>query len=326
MREIILKDGGQSDYFIMYFKIKINMNNLILFSLIIIGLFLYSCDPNGVTISKGNYWERSNAAQLNIKGKVKTITTDGGSYVTSFNESGFITSDVYNEESSIYIYNANGQLAKIVKTSPNGTSITTIYEYNNPGRYIFMFKGRLHLYPNLSSYTKESTLSKDYTKVEYVFKNATTMDIITTNVLNSSIYKDSSTVQYNGNYPSGYSNQGSFLKDITYASNGMFKTYTDGFNGNSTVHKFKSNDDYLLPESDTFTYASLPPNNSITITYTYNDKNDLTEISGGASSTQYINFVYDSQGNWTSNTMQSKFKDASTWTTEAPTVRTITYW
>ena len=106
----------------------------------------------------------------------------------------------------------------------------------------------------------------------------------------------------------------------------MFKTYTDGFNGNSTVHKFKSNDDYLLPESDTFTYASLPPNNSITITYTYNDKNDLTEISGGASSTQYINFVYDSQGNWTSNTMQSKFKDASTWTTEAPTVRTITYW
>jgi len=308
--------------------------------LIFIGFFLNSCDPNGVNNNLGNYWERSTVALMNLKGKVKTITINSGS-ITSFNESGFITSVVNNMDSSIYIYNANGQLAKIVSKSPNGNSplISTItYEYNNPGKYIVQSTSEIFLYmltPNLSSTTTVSSMYPEgnYTKVEYIFKNSTTMNIVTINVLFSTISKDSSTVQYNGYYPSGWSIKGDFAKDITYASNGMYKTYTVGYKGTSTtntnVYTFKTNDNYLMPEThqETFADTSTPSNNfSYPYTYTYNDKNDPLEVSGEGGSTQYINFEYDTQGNWISKTKQFKSKGATTWTTVEQTVRTITYW
>ena len=159
------------------------------------------------------------------------------------------------------------------------------------------------------------------------------MDIVNSSAINSTITKDSSTIKYNTNYPSGWSKQGDFTKDITYAPNGMFKTYTNGYVGKSTnyseTHTFKTNNDYLMPESlqETFTDSTNPSNNySYTLTYTYNDKNDITEISGDGGFFQFINYKYDSQGNWTSRTFKYKFKGATEWTTENPGTRTITYW
>jgi len=314
-----------------------------LFSLCLIGIVLYSCDPNGIKNTGDNYWEKSDLVHMNIKGKVKTITSNSG-LVMSFNESGFISSVVNNSQgsssSSIYTYNANGQLAKIVTTSPNGSSqliTTTTYEYNNPGKYILKSTASIDLvglFPNLSSVTTVSTLYKEgnYAKFEYIFKDATTMDIVYSYAINSTISKDSSTIQYNGNYPSGWSNQGDFTKDIIYASNGMFKTFTNGYVGTSTIssetHTFKTNNDYLMPETikETFTDSATPSNNySYTLTYTYNDKNDITEISGDGSFFQFI-YEYDSQGNWTSITEKYKLKRATTWSIENPETRIITYW
>ncbi|MHB9143420.1 MAG: hypothetical protein ACYC25_16240 [Paludibacter sp.] len=314
-----------------------------LFSLCLIGILLYSCDPNEVKNNRDNYWEKSDLVHMNIKGKVKTTTSNSG-IVMSFNESGFISSIVINSEgsspTSIYTYNANGQLAKIVYTSPNGSSqliTTTTYEYNNPGKYILKSTASIDLVgliPNLSSATTVSTLYPEgnYAKFEYVFKDATTMFIVYSNSINSTVTKDSSTIQYNGNYPSEWSNQGVFYKDITYASNGMFKTYTKGYMGTSTkyseVHTFKTNNDYLMPESlqEIFTDYATPSNNySRTLTSTYNDNNDLIEISGDGSSFQFI-YEYDSHGNWTSSTEKYKLKGATDWSTQNPNIRTIIYW
>jgi hypothetical protein len=314
-----------------------------LFSLCLIGIVLYSCDPNGIKNTNDNYWEKSDLVHMNIKGKVKTITSNSG-LVMSFNESGFISSSESNldgsSSSSIYTYNANGQLATIVTTSSNGSSqiiTTTTYEYNNPGKYILKSTAIIDLFglsPNLSSVTTISTFYKEdtYAKYEYIFKDASTMLIVYSFAINSNISKDSSIIQYNGNYPSGWSNQGDFAKNITYASNGMFKTFTNGYVGTSTNYSeartFNTKNDYLMPESvrETMTDSATPSNNySYTSTYTYNDKNDITETSGDGSSFQY-NYEYDSMGNWTSSTQKYKFKGATEWTTRNPETRTITYW
>ena len=159
-------------------------------------------------------------------------------------------------------------------------------------------------------------------------------DKINLRIQGKPITKDTTTIPYSGNYPShsGWSYQGSFAKDITYAHNGMVKTITNGYIGTSTIssriNTYKTNNDYLMLETiqDTFTDSATPSNNySHTLTYTYNDKNDIVDISGDGSFFQFI-YEYDSQGNWTSCTEKYKFKGATDWSTQNPETRTIIYW
>ncbi len=314
-----------------------------LLSLCLIGIALYSCDPNGIKNTGDNYWEKSDLVHQRIKGKVKTIASNSG-IVTSYNESGYITSVVNNSGSSsstsVYTYNANGQLVKIVTSSPNGSGqLIKNYEYNNQGKYVLSSTASINingLTPNLSSVTTVSSLypypDGNYTKFEYIFKDATTMYIVFSYGTNLPVTKDTTTVQYNGIYPSGWSDHGDFTKDITYASNGMFKTFTNGYVGTSTissdVHTFKTNNDYLMSESlkHTFTDSATPSNNiSQTLIFTYNDKNDIIDISGDGTFFQFI-YEYDSQGNWTSSTEKYKLKAATEWSTLNSETRTITYW
>ena len=315
---------------------------LIFSSLIFIGLFLYSCDPNAVNNGTGNYWERSALARMNIKGKVKTITTNGGNTVSSFNESGFMTSVVSsstnNSSTTTYTYNANGQLTQVVtvnsSTGSATTTTTTTYEYNNAGKYIVTVP--MHVYmsgltPALSSVTTVSTSMTG--KTEYVFKNSTTMQILSSNTYSSGTTKDTTIIQYNGNYPTGWTKNNMFAKDITFASNGMFKTYTEGFSGTNyndpRVYTFKINDDYLMVDNvvENYVDTATPANShNSTETFTYNSNNDITQDNRDGNITEYIGYIYDSQNNWTSRTYRYQSSGTTTWNTNSPETRVITYW
>ena len=315
---------------------------LIFSSLIFIGLFLYSCDPNAVTNTTGNYWERSALARLNMKGKVKTLTTSSGSSVTSFNESGFPTSIVNNSmgysSTATYTYNANGQLTQVVtvssETGSSSTTTTATYEYNNAGKYIVTFP--MHVYmtgltPAISAMIQASSTSTY--RMDYVFKNSTTMLIISTNTYGSQTSKDTTTIQYNGNYPTGWVKNSMFAKDITYASNGMFKTYTEGFSGptysDPRVYTFKTSDDFLMIDNvvENYVDTATPANSrNSTETFTYNSNNDVTQDNRDGYITEYFDYVYDSHNNWTSRTSRYHDNTTTTWTTGTPETRVITYW
>ncbi len=308
-----------------------------------IGIAFYSCDPNGgVNNNSGNYWERSALARQNIKGKVKTITTNSGNTVTSFNESGFITTVVSSStnysSTSTCIYNANGQLTQLVaissETGSASTTNTITYEYNNVGKYIVTYP--MHVYmsgltPALSSMVQVSSTSTY--RMDYVFKNATTMLIISTNTYNSQTSKDTTTIQYSGNYPTGWAKNNMFAKDITYAANGMFKTYTEGFAGatynDPRVYTFKTNNDFLMIDNvvENYVDTATPANNrTSTETFTYNEQNDITQDNRDGNITEYFGYVYDSHNNWTSRTMRYQSSGTTTWNTNEPETRVITYW
>ncbi len=312
-------------------------------ALILIGFTFYSCDPNGVNSNTGNYWERSALARMNIKGKVKMITLTGNNNsVTTFNESGFVSSIVNTStdfnSTATYNYNANGQLTSVVtvstSTSSGSSTSTTNYEYKNTGKYIVMMP--MHVYmtglmPNISSMSTVSTTMS--VRTDYVFKNNTTMLIISSNTINSTTSKDTTTIQYSGNYPTGWTKYNMFAKDITYASNGMFKTYTEGFSGptynDPRVYTFKTSDDFLMIDNvvENYVDTATPANNrNSTETFSYNSNNDITSDNRDGYITEYFDYVYDSHKNWTSRTSRYKDSSASAWTVGSTETRTITYW
>lgn len=319
------------------------MNKKPIFSLLIfIVLILFSCNSNDVNNSLDNYWERSDLAKMNLKGKVKTITNGG--IVTSYNEAGFIISIVNNSggnsNTSIYSYNANRQLIQTVTTSLYEGSqyiSTTTNEYNNQGKYVVKSTASLELNgltPNLSSSSTVSTYYNDtHIKIDYVFKDASTMFIINTTSINSINLKDTSTIQYNGNYPTGWSTEDNTHKNITYFSNGMFKTITKESVGTnvrySSVYAFKTNNDYLMTESIVQTRIdSITPSNNYTYTdtYTYNDNNDITDSSENGNISHYSNYTYDSHGNYVTRILNYKYRGTTNFIIGDQESRIITYW
>ncbi len=301
---------------------------LFLGSLILLGMLLSSCDPNELN-NTGNYWERNSLSRMQLRGNVKSLTTNNDERVILFNERGFITSNSFNSgtysSSETYTYASNGQL--ISKTSVNSgqstnNTATETFEYGTHGKYIPSFGFHMPeggLIPNLKAIIGEES------RTDYIFKGDD-LYIIYTNLSDNK--KDTTAIiKFSGKYPHSTSTNWSFAKDMTYAGNGMFKTYTEGFHGdgyrNSRIHKFMDDKDYMLLESVTYIDVQGTETTTHTRTLTYNDKKDVITDTEDEYVQEYYDYVYDAQGNWTSRKYRYKNPE---WSTPQTEIRVIQYW
>lgn len=294
--------------------------------------FLYSCDQQGVNGDTTNYWNANALTKMKLRGAVHTLTVaTEGQTVYTFNTDGNLTSKVTTgatySNSYTYAYE-NGKLISETSTYTNSSSpqrasstSTTTYEYQNAGKYIP--RGPFHLYemglvPSLSAVIYATN------RQDYDFHGTDLWIVSSTNGVPS----DTAIVKYTGDYPSSILTAWSYCNNMTYASNGMFVTYDEGFYGpnydNKRAYTFLSDDTYLL--INRMVNTNTGTNNSVeTTNYTYNDKKDITEQSSGSWATQWANYIYDSAGNWTSR--QTRYSTGeTTWSAYTTETRSITYY
>jgi hypothetical protein len=315
--------------------VKINNMKKIFFSTsFIFVIFLCSCNSDVVNNSSKNYWEQNAWVRMQLKGKVKTLTVNdiSGTKVIQFYENGLISTETNTgtgySSVSTNTYSSDGQLAKTVTVSSNqgsaSTTGTVTYEYASHGRYIPAYA--MHMY-DIGLTLNLKAVINDWGRTDYTF-NGDNLYIITSNTVSS--VKDTSIIKFSGKYPESITTSWSFGRNISYADNGMFKTYTEGFYGTgyeeSRAYVFKTDEEYLLKESVTSVNTLGTATTTSVQTYTYNDKKDLIKIVEGENVEEYINYVYDTSGNWTSRTHRSKYAGSTTVTTDDPVTRTIVYW
>lgn len=211
-------------------------SHFLVLSIFALALFT-SCDPNALDENtKTNYWNSSTLIRLHLNDKVKTLSTDNGTYVSNFNQDGFITSTVYNSGSDVstttYNYAKDGVLTTIDFAVTGGSSIgyTTTYAYQNTGKYIVQHPFHLQmegLVPNLSS------ISNKMGTTTYTF-SGNVMTMITVSSSAGIFYNDTATVTYDGSYPVSIQHGTSYVRNMKFASNGMFTSYNEGFSGEYT--------------------------------------------------------------------------------------------
>lgn len=292
---------------------------------------LSSCDTEGTTddpIDGGtNYWSSNTLTRMQLRGSVRTLVQDEyGSLATyTFNSDGNLTNFSQVGVHTINYTYENGKLK-----SETLQSTTTTYEYGNAGKYVPIDPYELYetgLVPGLSAVIEGTT------RTDYVF-NGTNLLIIHSY---SGIPNDTTIFQYTGNYPTGQSMVTPWHTNtvtITYAANGMFKSYSNQMTGQafqeSRVLTFKTDNTYLLKDKWVNTNTFDSETSVSTTNYTYNDKKDITEevidqdgtVNNG---TRYTDHVYDAQGNWTSRKVLM-YTSGKTWELERTETRTITYY
>lgn len=296
-------------------------------ALLLLGIAFTSCDnsndevdPSGTT----NYWLSNSLVRMQLKGNVKSVAEISMNSVTTlFDQRGMITERQTQYNTTHYTYNSAGQLV-----SMGGTT----YEYGSHGKYIP--ESPFHWYESGGLvHNLKAVIYNDYrtdVKVEgdKVLLINTRGSVIDTTVFN-----------YSGNYPTGRTSEWDFIENVTYASNGMFSTYSEGFYGanyrDTRKYTFKADNEYLLPDKREMVgiQGGVTNNQSIT-TYTYNDKKDPLQIKEVHTNQQgtvseyikeYFDYVYDPTGNWTSRKRHIKNNNGQ-WEYEQIETRTITYW
>jgi len=297
-----------------------------------LGVFT-SCDTGGVNGDNTNYWSSNALTKMQLRGAVHTLTVETeGQTVYTFNTDGNLTSKVMSgatySNSYSYMYE-NGKLisetsmSTYSSSSPQRatTTSTTTYEYENTGKYIP--RGPFHLYemglvPSLSAAIYETS------RQDYDFHGSDLWIVSSSN----GIPTDTAIVKYAGNYPLSTQTTWSYCNNMTYASNGMFLTYDEGFYGanydDKRAYTYIPDDTYLLINKMVNTTTGT--SNSVSTTnYTYNDKKDITEESSDAWATQWADYVYDSTGNWTSRKTRYSTGE-TTWSSYTTETRLITYY
>ena len=288
-----------------------------------------SCDPNELD-DASVYWNSNTLTRMGLNGQVKTLTTTEGKQVYEFNQDGYITKSVYTDteftSTSIYNYDSNNKLSSIDFTSTGGKGVayTTTFEYENVGKYIVQNQYHLlmdGLVPNLRS------ISNEFSRTDYVF-NGNVMWIINT-YTGEANYMDTVVVNYDGKYPVSLTYDNGFVNNITYTSNGMFKTYVSGNQGegysNISEYYFRPDDQFLLIDSvvHTSTYQSV---SSVTVDkYSYNSNKNIIYEESFNSNYDY-SYTYDSHNNWITKATRYKPKETTVWGSPTTETRTITYW
>ncbi len=296
-------------------------------SFIVAAIVFSGCEPTDVNTDFKNYWSSNSLVRLKLRGKVKSVQT--GDRRIDFNEKGFMTSDSYTSDnystSTVYNYDSDGKLLSTTSTNKNGAVTSTDtrnYAYDNHGRYVVNSGFHLHesgLTPNLKSITG------DRFKTEYVF-NGDNLLVISTFVAE----KDTLIVKYDGKYPVSSSTSWSFMKDMEFASNGMFTKYSEGFVGQgyktTRIHTFEKDDEYQLLKSVRNENLNGEELTVSIRTITYNDKKDvLTDVEEEYEQV-YFDYIYDDKDNWTSRKYKYKNGAESAWSDVITESRTITYW
>jgi len=227
------------------------------------------------------------------------------------------------------VYNKLGQLEKEINESKNSRSAdTTFYTYDTHGKYVINTTFHINetgLTPNL----KSIRYGHGYLS-EYIFKGDD-LWIISTSQYDNEVHKDTSIVQYNGKYPVSTTDEWSFVENMQFYPNGMFKQYSEGFYGDdyrdTRTYYYHDDNEFLRMKSATYINTG---NWESTRSFTYNDKKDLTEVkemSGDivASIEEYFDYTYDDQNNWTSRKQRTKY-DGGEWITGYIETREIVYW
>jgi len=303
-------------------------------ALIVLALgFFSSCDQQGVNGDTSNYWNANALTKMKLYGAVHTLTVETeGQTVYTFNTDGNLTSKVTTGTtySNSYTYSyENGKLISETSTytyssiSPQraSTTSTTTYEYQNTGKYIP--RGTFHLYA-MGLVPSLSAVIYDTNRQDYVFHGTDLWIVSSTD----GIPNDTTVVKYTGDYPSSTINAWSYCNNMTYATNGMFLTYDEGFYGpnydDKRAYTFLPDDTYLLIKK--IVHNTSGSSASYTETnYAYNDKKDITEENASTWAKQWANYVYDSAGNWTSR--QTRFSTGeTTWSEYTTETRSFTYY
>lgn len=304
-------------------KNKRMKTNLIWSILIVTSIILSSCEPTDVNTNFKNYWSSNTLVRMQLRAKVKSVETNDVKY--EFNEKGFITKSTYATEAGnsvqIYNYGSSGELSTLVSTYGSNTSTTT-YMYENHGKYVVNSTFHLHetgLTPNLKAIIGENS------RTDYVFSG--------NNLLVISTYgstKDTAIVKYDGKYPVSSITSWSFIKDMEFASNGMFLKYSEGFTGSNyndtRTYTFEKNDEYLILKNIKYEYLNENNLETRTTTYTYNENKDVLTESTDESIQEYYDYVYDDNNNWTSRKYKYKSGSQSEWSNPQTETRTFVYW
>lgn len=307
-------------------KTQLFASVLIAFSL---GLFS-SCDTgttNDPEDSGANYWNSNTLTRMQLLGSVRTVVQDedGFQATYNFNSDGNITSkSVVGRYTTSYTY----QDGKLISETMQST--TTNYEYSNVGKFVPIDNYDLYdkgLVPALSAIIKGTE------RTDYVFSGSNLLIIHK----NNGVPSDTTTFQYSGNYPSGQSMVTPWHTNtltMTFASNGMFKTYSSIMTGQSfeetSVITFKTDDTYQLEDTWVRTNTFNSETSTSTVNNTYNVKKFLTEKVSDTNGviydgTRYTDYVYDDKGNWVSRKI-SLYSNNQTWIENKTETRTITYY
>jgi hypothetical protein len=285
-----------------------------------------SCDTGGENSDTTNYWTTNSLVRMQLRGSVHTMTKTVGQDVTvyTFNTDGNLTSEAITGLSSnsttTYTY-ANGKL-----TSQSNGSSTTTFEYENTGKYIPQMPFHIYmagLVPGLSA-----MINPNY-RTDYIFHGSDLWMISSS----QGIPNDTSVFQYTGSYPTSFtmysdaSNHSTL--SMTYADNGMFKTYSENYVGPSylenRVISFLADDVYQLEHQWVTTNTYQNETNTSTTNYSYNDHKDILEQSSETWATQWTDYVYDSTGNWTSRKTRYSTGE-TTWSAYTTETRSFTYY
>jgi YD repeat-containing protein len=296
---------------------------LLVSALLVLALgFFSSCDTSELNGNTTNYWSSNALTKMQLLGAVHTMTTTTGQNSTeyTFNTDGNLTSQTSSGSTTTYAY-TNGKLI----SETNGNSTTT-FEYENTGKFIPRMP--FHIYMSGLVPALSAVIGTNY-RTDFDF-HGTDLWMISSS---GGVPTDTMVFQYTGNYPTSITTlsngQNNNNISMTYAENGMFKTYTEHYSGQNFVENrvitFLVDDVFQLESKwvTTNTYQNETTTN--TTNYTYNDHKELTEQSADTWATQWANYVYDSAGNWTSR--QTRYSTGeTTWSAYTTETRVITYY
>lgn len=292
---------------------------------------LVSCDTEGTTDDPGNtgtnYWNSNTLTRMQLRGSVHSLVQDEAGFQATytFNADGNLTSYLVVGRSLINYTYQDGKLV-----SETFQSTTTNYEYNNAGKYVPLDAWELYdmgLVPGLSA------IIEGQERWDYTFNGSKLLIIHKYN----GTPMDTATFDYTGNYPTGQSMVTPYHTNtltMTYAANGMFKSYSNQMSGQgfqeSRVLTFKADDTYQLKDKMVSSNTWESQTSTSTTQYTYNDKKDLTEQVSDTDGTIYegtrfTDYVYDEKGNWTSRKVSMYNTNSQTWQVVKTETRTINY-
>lgn len=307
-------------------------NLLYLCGAVLLGCFMMSCekednsgDSNNPN-SNVNWWYRANLAPF---AGLKTVKGEG--LIEKFDKQGRMTYLKYfNDEVSYdeytFEYNSDNLVTKETYISQYEKRITTttLYEYNNKGKFVPAEGWPFHLFeqglsPDLSKIS--STRTDGYmSTITFTFDQKGNLTIVSTSKYDDDeddkIYNDTVYIEYKGAYPNAYEDKWDFLGPCTYQSNGMFDVYTEGFKNDAgekrTIRHYyfrKDFKDAMLLDK----YEDYEEWGSAVTTYEYDAKGNLlkeVETGADAEGTPYeyvttFTYEFDSKGNPVSRTTKS---------------------
>ncbi len=281
-------------------------------TLFLVGIILTSCEPNYKPNESKSYWESGDCVRQQLKGKVKQLNDGqhGSTMILQFDRQGRFTNvDIGTFVSATYTYNTQGQIISVTNKGEG----TTLFTYGDHGKYILYDVPRLNL---------QSMSSPNY-KIDIVVESKSKVLQIRT----IEGVKDTTILTYDGKYPIKVESKYG-VESFTYASNGMYASIEEVYPTQTRKIKYKADPQFLLIES---VFISYSDGKRVSVKYIYNKNKDLTEIqeydeqNKVSATTEYSDYVYDSNNNWTSRKMREMNYNGK-WGEYTTQKRTITYW